>query len=72
MRLLRRRKPRLTADERDRNNLEEAAWRAYWRDEIDSDEYARAMDHIARGGRGNAEFPYLPVFRAMETEGELR
>lgn len=35
---------------------------------IELDEFERALDHIVAGGRGNAEFPYLPMFDAPAYE----
>jgi hypothetical protein len=35
-------------------------------DRIELDELDRALDHVYAGGMGNADFPYLPVYEALE------
>ena len=45
-----------------------AAQRAYVEGDIEVDELERAVAHVLAGGMGDAQFPYLPVFRAFATE----
>lgn len=49
----------------------DAACGAYVRGEIEIDELERAIEHVLKGGVGNAEFPYLPCFTAGATETVL-
>lgn len=48
--------------------MEGYARRAYVEGRIEVDELERALEHIGRGGTGNAEFPYLPAYRALDTD----
>lgn len=52
----------------DEDDVIVAAQMAYVRGEIEADELERAIEHILRGGMGDKEFPYLPMFRAFATE----
>jgi hypothetical protein len=46
----------------DEGELLARARREYVEGRIVVDELEAAIDHILRGGRGNTDFPYLPVF----------
>lgn len=52
----------------DHDDFIEYAKREYVSGRIEADELERAIEHIFAGGVGNAEFPYLPAFKALQTE----
>lgn len=49
----------------------EYARRAYLNGEIEVDEFEAAVDHVLRGGLGNEQFPYLPMFEMPVMEPRI-
>jgi hypothetical protein len=60
----------MRADEED--ELIGCARREFVAGNIDVAKFEAAVEHVLRGGRGDAEFPFLPVFAVPVWTMELR